>query len=534
MQLRLLLMVSALILVLVLMREARDPRNWAWLWLGQQRGAPGAASSRDSLHTRPPAPVRAADGEPGPARASPPALGAVGEGNRETRAPADAGSLLQRHGIDAGQLGNLVDGQPPGPREEETLLQILYRLPRIPLEALHRRRNDSGDWSQLLARPAEHRGEVWLVAGRAKRVERITVPAEAAERVEFAHYFRVTVELDARPHQAAICTREVPQAWPVGEPLDERCEALGFFLKLGRPLAGGMQLVLAAPRAMWFPDRADPARGIGPDQLYLARCGLDIGLFDAVRSRNGKSLGLADRECFYQLLAAVGRAAEDSFRRHARRPLDLAGLLRDPASQHGRMMTVHGTVRRVVSISVGEKDIRERFGIGRYYQVDVFVPLGDLVVRIGEPPPGKDAPTFTASFPVTVCALDLPAGLQEGENLSQDVVIPSVFFKVWAFRSEYMSAFEDGRRQPSPMFVARLPQVVGEAQARRSRGAVAAGFILLAVLAGFSYGIWKWERRDERLRRKWFLRRSAAIPSEQPVRSDSDAAGPAERPGLRP
>jgi len=156
---------------------------------------------------------------------------------------------------------------------------------------------------------------------------------------------------------------------------------------------------------------------------------------------------------------------------------------------------------------VNEKDVNERFGIDHYYQVDVFVPLGNLVIQLRKPQTGKDTPTFTTSFPVTVCALRLPAGLRESENLSEDVIIPAVFFKVWSFRSAYVGAFEAGQRQPSPMFVAKMPQLVTHAGGGNSYVAIAACLILLAALLGLSYGLWRGERKDNQLRRRWFLRR---------------------------
>ncbi len=58
-----------------------------------------------------------------------------------------------------------------------------------------------------------------------------------------------------------------------------------MFLKVGPQRDGVASLLFAAPRMAWLPDRTEPEWGIGPDQVWLAGLGMDIGLFDQVRAR---------------------------------------------------------------------------------------------------------------------------------------------------------------------------------------------------------------------------------------------------------
>ena len=58
----------------------------------------------------------------------------------------------------------------------------------------------------------------------------------------------MTLAIADSPYQAIVCTRRIPAAWKVGEPLDEPAAADGLFLKLGDETAEQPQLYFAAGR----------------------------------------------------------------------------------------------------------------------------------------------------------------------------------------------------------------------------------------------------------------------------------------------
>src|SRR5438552_14699854 len=94
--------------------------------------------------------------------------------------------------------------------------------------------------------------------GRIQRVERHDLLPEQAELFEFRHYYHVELGLADSPYVALVCARQVPAAWQLDVPLDERAEADGLFLKVGDAAADPPQLIFAASRVAWLPDRPMP------------------------------------------------------------------------------------------------------------------------------------------------------------------------------------------------------------------------------------------------------------------------------------
>jgi hypothetical protein len=426
--------------------------------------------------------------------------------------------LLELYGIDASHLNNLVDGEALGEADEETLVKLLYRMPRVPLDALHRWSADSQIDLQLAEQPAEFRGGVYAFKARAKYVRSVALLPEIAERFEFDHYYQVHLELPNAPFPIVLCTREIPEAWRTDQEMDERSGAYGFFMKVGESNGSAAELVFSGPRAAWYPD-ATTTLAVTPDERVLADLGVDIGLFDTVRNSNRRPLRAEDRECFYQLLSAVGNASAE-FSKQASRSLQLAALLQTPQSHHGQLATIRGTARRITEIQVPDRDVQERFGIDHYFQIDVFLPLGDEVIRLGEPRQGKESPTFTNSFPVTVCVLQLPADLTVGNDLRVDVQIPTAFFKIWAFRSEFVSSFDDGQLQVGPMFVGQTPRIIERSTAGSPYVGLAAGVLFLVALGGLWIGLLRWNQSDRAFRTQLRQRNFDASPDEEPRRGD--------------
>jgi hypothetical protein len=374
------------------------------------------------------------------------------------RPPTGPAEILERFDIGASQLESFFSGQPLSPSEEDVLVKILYRLPRLGLDNIERWRQQGVAWDQLAAAPADHRAKIFPLAGRVKRVEKQKLLPEQVELFEFSHYYRVTLALENSPYEALIAARSIPAAWPIDSPLDEPAQADAIFLKVGDSLAAQPQLVFAAGRVGWYPDRPDPASHIGPSQLALARLGMDLGLWDDIRESKEPALTAADREGFYQLLAVAGKPAARQLRAATTVPLDVVPLLEKPAEHFGEILPVQGIARRVMRVPVNDADIKSRFGIDHYYEIDLFLPLGEAALRFGKDPTGKQNPVFRNTFPATLIVRQLPPGLAEGENVHEQVRADGVFFKVWTYKSSYAGRF--GQLQPAPLFIAANPRVV--------------------------------------------------------------------------
>lgn len=432
-------------------------------------------------------------------------------GDLPARRLGHARELLSLLSIDESQLAGFVDGSPLGVQDEETVIRILYRIPRFPLNDLHLWAQSTDNLSGLLAAPRDHRADTFLIRGQTTKIESVEILPEAIERLEFDHYFRVHIELEASPHTAVLCCREIPTAWGDGEILGEPIIAYGLFLKLGEGDKELAEFAFATPHIGWLPTHTNAATAITPDLVQLAALGMDVSLFDDVRRVNRKPIAQTDRECFYQLLATLGKADANVMRSHARPTVDLAPLLQEPTTQHGRLMVVRGTARRAMNIRVDDKDIQERFGIDHYFQIDVFIPLGNQVVRLGKQADGK-GPTFTNSYPVTVCVLKLPPGLPEGSDIREEVSIPAACFKLWAYRSRFVSAFDQNQLQVSPMFIGVEPRVI---QLNTSRNpyvgfAVAGTFVAMLVFAWIA--LWRSGKNDSKFKRSVLTRHHNAQP----------------------
>jgi hypothetical protein len=133
--------------------------------------------------------------------------------------------------------------------------------------------------------------------------------------------------------------------------------------------------------------------------------------------------------------------------------------------------------------------------------------LGDEEVQLGSGDPDEAVPVFRNSYPVTCCVLDLPPGIPEGDDVSVTIQTVGFYFKLWAYRSEYVSSFDRRQRQISPMFVAARPRKIeSQYAADPVWGWILGGAFLIAALS-LATSAWFFRRGDRqfeeaRLRRE--------------------------------
>lgn len=411
--------------------------------------------------------------------------------------------MLELYNIDESQLRRFTDGQPLGPDEDETLWKILFRIPQFGQAKVEVWSDESPALADLAADPADQQVKFFRVAGRVTQLERVELLPEVASRLEYDHYYRVTMSPDSVPNTAIICSRAVPQAWLNGEPLDEPAACYGLFLKTGAESASGhADLIFAASRMAWYPDHPDQRRGINASFVRLAQMGMDVSLFDDVKQNNGKALNEFDREAFYQLLAVTGQADRESLFQQVDGGFDLEPMLTKPKTQHGRLIKLFGTARRVQKIVVDDRDIQQRFGIDHYYQIDVFVPLGDHEVRVGKNKGDQEGPVFRNAYPVTCCVLNLPPDLPAEQDISQEIELAGFYFKLWAYKTEFVSAYDEQQRQIGPLFLAATPRVYHRQSGTHPFFGWIGGFAFLAAIGGILIGLWLFKRSDKKFERR--------------------------------
>jgi len=423
-----------------------------------------------------------------------------------------SGPTLQPHSlprealidIEPSELDSFLESEALDPNDS-TLVKILFRLPKIGLDNIERYATQTADITsqQLMDDPRSHGAEMFYLAGRVKQVERVSMFEEVTRFVEFEDYYRVSLVLDGSSIPAVIHSRKIPNAWRDKKDLDEPASCFALFLKAGSLEDGESKplLFFASHRVAWQPDREDPDNNIGKSQLLLSNLGMDVGLFDDVRSRNGREFGSQDSECFYQLLAAVERTDTEQLRRQSSGKLKLAPLLQNPKTHHGELVEVKGNVRRITKIAVDNPYIKERLNIDHYYEIDIFVPI-DQHIKLGKSKEGEPVPEFRHTYPITVCTRRLPADLKESDQLNETIRVSAFFFKLWSYRSEYVRQFEGEKAQISPMLVGVQPELVPYERTANPYIGAAAIIIVVLAIGGIWAGLWIYGRGDKKFERE--------------------------------
>ena len=359
------------------------------------------------------------------------------------------------------------DGRALEAGEFEPTYRLLDLLPRLDEVQRHRWRTVPTDWSRLEADPDSARGELFSVAGHVRTRTTILLPPETARRFRYDRIYQLDVQslIDGRP--LVVYARHLPAAWLAGDhipPLEGwpiRCD--GLFLKRGADVGEQASLVFATDRIGWYPDRVDTHLGVSAGAALLGSVGMDLSRLDSLDQ--GRPLGNADREAFYQLLWSVRRF--DPQRLATSPPVaafDVVAALQEPQRLAGQRSRIRGLARRAILIRVADPDIQERFGIDHYYEVELFMPLPQPL-KLRDPRDGRELEY--QNFPVTFCAMELPREMPLGDEIRQLVDVDAFFFKVWSYRSRFTSGTESEaastvpRRQLAPLLIAanvQLPQ----------------------------------------------------------------------------
>lgn len=353
--------------------------------------------------------------------------------------PNNPREMFRVLGVGDTYFERLTVGVPVDADEIDPLLRILFKLRQFPAVDLERWALDADKLGKAATQSSEYRGSIFRLRGRVIAVEPFRPSADMSARYEMPRYFRCRLELDVSGQIAEVYTDKVPVEWQNGDKPDVDGGAFGVFLKLAKKIDKRETLVFVAPRLAWYPDD------------LLGRLGMDYGLLDNLWNQKNLTVeqhDALDREAFYQLLAAVGRARPGQLLEQADAELPRIGkdrrwtnregklqysivpLFNEPAMQVGRLVALSGTARLIEKIHVEDPNIVARFGFDHYYQVSLFTD-------------------DSQGNPLTFCVLELPKGMPFGNvpHYGESVRIAGFFFKTWSYRVPVMT---DPARTPDP------------------------------------------------------------------------------------
>lgn len=450
------------------------------------------------------------------------------EGKSGSLSPREMLALL---GVDDSHWDFLLqDGRPVADEEIETLTRLLFRMPRFDPPQWERWCQKEADLAVLAKESEANRASPFSVQGRAQQVEVVELLPSLIPLYQFKKYYRVTIATKEEQHPVVVFTREIPALWKEAKTLDEPVRVQAIFLKADGMIEEKTPLYFVTARLAWYPDKVNDELGVNEDLVWLAQRGMDISLWDEVRENNGAPIGASESECFYQLLARLKATKPTDLKELKVDPFDLAAMLQRPDALLGQAFSCSGTARRVQRVTVPEQ-FRERLGLDHYYEIDLFVPLDNQAIRLTPAPGEKEAPTFTDGFPTTFCVAKLPADFEIGENVHQQVQLKGVFFKLWAYQSDYIKKFNPNLRQPSPLLMGLEPRLLPAAQGP-SWGPWTPTVVMFAIIIGVMtiwFATWRMMRGDKKFERK-VLRKYTHGATEAPTTLPTPPESPESKP----
>ncbi|OYV83004.1 MAG: hypothetical protein B7Z73_16600, partial [Planctomycetia bacterium 21-64-5] len=334
-------------------------------------------------------------------------------------------------------------------RGDDLLWRLLYAVRRFSLVDLHRWKQDVSP-EKVQHDPGQMRGAVVAWRGSVTRVTVEELPTEVAERFNLPRYYRSELTIAEGSPPVVVYSLAVPRGWNIDGPLDARTEVRGLFVRL---TASEGAPVVVARRLAWYPE------------TVLGDLDMDVGLFDELSAR--PDLTADDRECFYQLLAAAGRAGARQLARAVPkegRNAPVTPLFNQPDQQRGRLVELTGTARQAVLVRVDDADIVARFGIDHYYEIEVFTD-------------------DSQGNPLTFCVRELPKGFPDGGTITEPVRVAGFFFKKWGYRQSEAAQERPGK-QLAPLLIGREPVWLETppADQRFANGVFLVLFVVLTVV----------------------------------------------------
>ena len=392
--------------------------------------------------------------------------------------------------------------------EDPALIKVLDYYPRLGRPNIEQfaKLESNVPLNEAMADPSKYGTQIFTLRGTVTQCVKQNVFPSVAEAFDFDHFYMVSMQLPDLSAPALICTRHVPAAWlksmESGAEFSAGC--FGMFLQVVESAEDVIRPVFVADRVEWYPTEENADLGIGPSQVFLSQLGFDAGLYkELARQNNTETL---PGEPIYQMFKALNKAEPGSLSKLAESKLDLADVLQSPGKLHGRVFWVRGNARRVQEVKDDPADyFIERFGIDRYYAIDMFIPLSNTI-ELSHKDGGKPV-KYEAHFPATIYVLKLPEGMEVGKKTNYEIQVPCVFFKLWAYPSKYVESKSGGVMQPAPLMLGVQPKLVARGKSISSSVAMLMIALFAVVLGGIWFFLWRAGRRDDEFKQEQLMKR---------------------------
>ena len=390
--------------------------------------------------------------------------------------------------------------------QTETAISMLYRLRKASPATLDQFASYSRGVSLSQARQETIDYRFWLFRSSAKlkKIERVAIVDAPNTSDSIQHFYRCTAAATdgtGEPLHCTIMTRVVPSQLPLETEIDEPIEFTGLLynrasigsptesakattpddqgkpttptpeekllldktarvrasgdleFKIDLPTDATETLVFIADRLAWYPDTEVVA---DKRMVALAENGFDVSQLDQIKRRNGKPLGGGDSEAFYQMLATVATQTDEQ---HNNSPiLPIKTIIAKSADNIGARVTMNARCRDCTRVEVVDPEQRERYGIDHYYQLVLFPEL-DQSITLTENTDNGPVKAVYERFPITVCAIKLPAGVYFEDVEGEAIAIDGTFFRVWKYDSEINQQAETSGTI-SPLIISKDFQII--------------------------------------------------------------------------
>ena len=137
--------------------------------------------------------------------------------------------------------------------------------------------------------------------------------------------------------------------------------------------------------------------------------------------------------------------------------------------------------RDCTKVEVTDPDKRERYGLDHYYQLVLFPELNQSIVLTENTDDGPVKAVYER-FPITVCAINLPAGIDTKDVQGEAISVDGTFFRVWKYDSEINQRAKTSGTI-SPLIISKEFEIIVTPQWMNHL----VSWVLLTIAVGFAF-----------------------------------------------